>query len=214
MQPIQLKPRDYKQTVRALLATEEVQAYTMAILSFFALAFFTLFAIKPTLTSFFQLQRQIEDSKEIDRKLEMKIGALLQAQELYQQHQTDIELLDKALPSEPQFTEFLQKVERLVVENESTISAFASHDFSFLPPERIVNEQGKPKAVDFTFTARAPFPENEQVLKTLMRLKRVVLLKNITFAKTELTEEKKQGTASLDDIDLSIGAGAYYLTYE
>ena len=82
----------------------------MAFLSFFALAFFTIFAIRPTLTSFFNLRKQISDSQEVNKQLDSKINMLLAAQQTYQDYQAEIELLDQALPKDPQFAQLIQKL--------------------------------------------------------------------------------------------------------
>ena len=121
MRPLRIQTRrDYQQTLLSYLAREEVQAYTMAILSFFALAFFSVFAIRPTLVSFFTIQKQIEDATRVENKLDSKINSLLKAQENYQLYQNQLVLLDHAIPQDPQFPELVKKIEGIVNENEAT----------------------------------------------------------------------------------------------
>src|SRR3990167_6969276 len=115
-------------TLQALLISQETQAYVMAFLSFFALAFFTIFAIRPTLISFFNLQRQIEEAKDVDSKLEAKIEQLLAAQQIYQDYQSELALLDKALPKDPEFAQIIQKLEEIVNDKEATTTAFETID--------------------------------------------------------------------------------------
>lgn len=204
MRPIKItRQRDYQQTLRSFLAREEVQAYTMAILSFFALAFFSIFAIRPTLISFFNLRKQIDDSRRVDTQLEAKINALLKAQEEYQKNQGDIELLSAALPIEPQFPELLKKIETIIIEQEATMTAFSTREFTLLNEKK--EKAPTPEdlsTVDFSLSIAPEYAKNETVLSRLMNLRRLITLTLLKFS--------NEGEKDREEIETTLDAEAYY----
>jgi hypothetical protein len=206
MKPIKISQRrDYQRALAQYLAREDIQAYTMAVLSFFALAFFSIFAIRPTLISFFNLQKQIDDAVYVEEQLDNKINALLKAQETYQQYQAEIGLLDSALPAEPKFPELLKKMETIVMDQEATISAFTTDKFSLLKKELPQQSDREDlSSVDFSVTIEPTYLQAESALKKLMNLRRVILL---TFLGVEV---KDRGTSD-EKVQTTTDGSAYYL---
>lgn len=207
MQPIEIGSKDYTKRLKYFLARDEVKAYTMAILSLFAVSFFSLFAIKPTLTSFFNLRRQIEDSKNVNEKLEQKINTLLKAQENYQRNQEDLALLEEALPPEPHFTELIRRVETLVYDNNATITAFTAEEFSLLQDDSI-DPNSDLTSVTFELDVASDYPTNQSIVQKFMNLRRIIGLTGLNFF-----ESKRAKTSDSDStVGLSIDAEAYYLS--
>lgn len=218
--------------LQSLFATQEAQAYAMAFLSFFALAFFTIFAIRPTLTSFFNLRKQISDAHEMNKQLDSKINMLLAAQQTYQDYQTEIELLEHALPKDPQFAQLIQKLESIINEKESTATAFStseeipllssqprlrtlavnpppsgdeSSDTTLAPSAPIVKEMPV-ESVKFSLTILSDYTKNEAVIAQMLNLKRLIALTLLEFtADDEESSDQKAG------IETVIDAEAYYL---
>ncbi|MBI4137036.1 hypothetical protein HY469_03145 [Candidatus Roizmanbacteria bacterium] len=203
-------------TLQMLLASQETQAYVMAFLSFFALAFFTIFAIRPTLASFFNLQRQIAEAKDVNARLETKIEQLLAAQQVYQDYQTELTLLDKALPHDPEFAQLIQKLEQIVNDKEATTTAFETIDeVTLLDNQKLLNlnnalpgvtTESEPgvelstevaqvlqelptESVNFSLTIGADYPENKAVANHLLDLKRMIGLTALEFKLTEDQED-------------------------
>lgn len=206
MRPIRItNRRDYQHTLASYLAREDVQAYTMAILSFFALAFFSIFAIRPTLISFFTLQKQIADAADIEQKLDAKINSLLRAQESYQMHQSEIGLLDEAIPPDPQFPELLQKIERIVNDTEATMTAFTTDEFSLLKDkkQKTLTDQNL-SSLDFGYTVSPTYKQGETILQKFMNLRRMIAL---TFLGIESTDTDKQ-----QEVETSVNGSAYYIS--
>jgi hypothetical protein len=209
MKPINFSSRrDYQHSLAAYLASEEVQAYTMAILSFFALAFFSIFAIRPTLISFFNLQKQIEDATNIEQQLDTKINSLLKAQEAYQIHQSEISLLDIALPSDPQFPELVKKVEAIVNDAEATMSSFRTNEFSLLRQKDKKEKQPEDiTSVNFTATVLPTYSQAESIIERLMNIKRIILF-------TALGAKKNENESGKSTIETTLEGSAYYVSSE
>lgn len=205
-----IRQRDYQSAVKNFLSKEEVQAYSMAILSFFALAFFSIFAIRPTLISFFNLQRQISDSLVIEEKLDAKINALLKAQEEYQKNQADITLVDEALPTDPQFPELVRKIESIINEEEATMSAFSTKEFSLLQQNK--QQKQSPQnltTIDFALGIASDYIKNESVLTRLLNLRRMI---TISFLNFELIDPEQQSdNQNSPGLESTLDAEAYYI---
>lgn len=187
---IKLSGQNYQKKMAEFLKKEEFKAYTMAVLSFFALSFFTLFAIKPTLSTLFSLRRQIADASQVDKKLEEKINLLLQGQEEYQKNEESLFLVDEALPKEPQFISLVRKIEKIAEEEEVVISSLQVEGFDFLK-----NDKGEenPEGFRFSLSLFSSYNQVESFLKELMNLRRIITLESL-----EISERPEEEQANLD----------------
>lgn len=208
---IKLSGTDYQNRIKAFLAKEEVKAYTMAVLSLFAVSFFTLFAIKPTLVTFFSLTRQIEDYQQLDQKLEDKINMLLKAQEEYQKHKNSLALVEQAVPPDAQFTALIKKMEGLSEEHETSLDSLKVEGFDFIASkegegeEKSKTEAEGPLSFNFLFIVSGDFDKTESFIKKLMNVKRIVALKNLKMSATKDSDRA---------ISLDSQAKAFYLKNE
>src|SRR3989344_4890479 len=187
-----------------LLLSQEAQAHIMAFLSFFALAFFTIFAIRPTLISFFTLRKQIADTREVNNQLDAKIEDLLAAQKTYQEYRLELALLGLALPEDPQFVELIQKIETLAKENNATIDQFTTQEVVLLNKQQLVpglSTLPATEQINFSLTTTAGFSDNESLLSHLLNLKRI-----ISITKLDMSTAEETGS----DISADITAQAYY----
>lgn len=96
---------------------------SMLTLSFFTMAFFALFAIKPTLTTIANLHRQIKDSSLLERKLQEKINNLSRVQLEYEKNRPAIAKIDTVLPDEVAFEQLLVQLEQLNQQINATESS-------------------------------------------------------------------------------------------
>jgi len=73
----------------------------MVIFSFLAVSLFGWYAIRPTLQTILYLKREITDDTTINKQMEDKISALIEAQAYYQQVEPLLPTVDQALPIQP-----------------------------------------------------------------------------------------------------------------
>lgn len=192
-------------TPQSMLSSDKVQAFSMAIFSLLALAFFSMFAIKPTLNSFFQLQREIEDAKTLDKELTSKIRLLLRAQEEYYEYQEELTLLDDALPPEPEFPQLLSKIEAVTAEEHTPIVSFTTKDFSLLDTQGPQVKASNDDLTDLLFTLElaAPYQNSEALIERLINLRRIIL-----FDRIAITENS---TSHDTDLEIEITAKAFHI---
>lgn len=101
----------YYTYVAPLLQTEKNQAYTMLVLSFFAIAFFGFFAIRPTILTIVSLQREISDAEKTDQALAQKMKQLAQAQDTLLRLSPKKAVIDQALPPNPNVSSIVRLLE-------------------------------------------------------------------------------------------------------
>lgn len=211
MASINFTENSYSYRLKSFFKTKEAKAYTMAILSLFAISFFTIFAIKPTLNTFFALQKQIKDYQEFDKELEKKINDLLKAQEIYRTYKDDAYLLKEALPSDPQIPDVLKKIENISKDSKVELADVSVKDVLLIGKNKETQNQNKVPAdyasFNFTFTTKGLYTDSETILKRFLNLRRLIAYNGI-----ELTREEKSQDNNGKSISAKINAKAYYLT--
>jgi Tfp pilus assembly protein PilO len=93
------------------------------VLSILTILFFAIVAIKPTLDTMAELIKQIEEKQQIDRKLSLKITALASAQTELATKEAPSAILDKAIPSTPDFNILLSMIEKIGSERGITFNS-------------------------------------------------------------------------------------------
>lgn len=95
------KYRKYYQSLEPLIAKTSSKAYTTVVFSFLAVSLFGWYAIRPTLQTILYLQREIADKTVLNKQMEDKISALIEAQAYYQEIEPLLPAVDQALPIRP-----------------------------------------------------------------------------------------------------------------
>lgn len=116
----------YKRYVRSAFSEYhqrlDIRMYTELILSSAAIIIFSLFAIKPTLTTVITLYKEMKAKEETIARMDAKIKSLSTAEELFKAHQEDIALLNQAIPDAPHPEIFIRQTEGLAQKHTVTLS--------------------------------------------------------------------------------------------
>lgn len=95
-----------------------VKAFTEIILTLFAISIFSLFAIRPTLSTIGKLNGEIVQKADTVAKLDSKIEALSQAQSNYSRLNQELKLLNMYVPQSPQIARVAKIWEEMASQNE------------------------------------------------------------------------------------------------
>lgn len=193
------KYSQYKQILEPALTSKKGRAYSMMILSFFTMAFFGAFALRPTLAIIARLNRQIIDSRQLDQKLTDKIMALSSLQSDYQLISGAVPFLYKALPSQPEVTTILSGIERIAFLNQITISAL---NVDTVTLSKDTTGQGSIVNIPMTLTVSGRF---ESIIRFLEQL-----LKNPRIVRIDRMNISSQGSDDEVVVSVSIQANGYY----
>lgn len=181
-----------QQAVQLYQTKPIVQVSLQLLLSVFTVAFFILFAIRPTLATITVLQRRIQDQQEVDQKLDTKIRQLQTAQENLQTYANDLSRVTLAIPTDPDLSRVDREIEAIA--NESGIkitslqyqpSPLVGDKLSLLDESKATPPQGD-RFVTFSLSAGGSQSQLTQFLQSLISLDRAVVLTQSTFSVPEI----------------------------
>lgn len=175
--------------------------YFTAFLSIFTIAFFGVFAIRPTLITAISLNKEINDFRALNDQYDTKISSIVKAQSEYEKIRDDISLFYETLPGSPQFTTLIMKEENIA---SSSAMQLDSLQMDPLPISRIQNIQNKGNLVTFNFSMKLAgnYTDAYTYINHLLKSQRLVSISDITLSQST-------GTSS-GDINIMLTAQSYY----
>ncbi len=164
----------------------------------FAVIFFAVFAIRPTLQTISGLISEIEEKQELDQQLQRKIVALSSAQEEYQRSLSKIALLDQAIPSRPELINTLKVIEKSATESNVVIDLVRLTE---IPEEVIVADQNSViNRVDLYLSVRliGDYPSIKNFIETAQQYRRVMVIEDLVFSvEDKITSQQLKATLSV-----------------
>ncbi len=174
-------------------------------LSVAAVLFFAIFAIRPTLITMSDLVKEIEDKRELDKKLSQKIAALSSAQSEYLKLESRLQVLDISIPTNPNVIETLKIIERLASEQKITINSLNINDVPKDVASDISFDKLERRNLKFNVTVGGEFPAIRAFIASLMTSQRSFLIEKVTFAISDVRGLKRL------DANISLAAPYYGL---
>lgn len=174
----------YYQGIGPALKKPSIRAYTMIALSLFALSFFGAFAIRPAVKEIFELNRKIVDRQLVQKQLDEKIQNLRLAQAAYENVQTDLPIVLKALPQEPEFTGFLKNVEKIATNSGVPFNSLKFGGVSILEPgsnKSAPNVNPPLKEIGFSFDVSGNYPNLLSFIKSIENWERIINIGAVSF---------------------------------
>jgi Tfp pilus assembly protein PilO len=178
---------------------KKARVYTGIILSMVTIIFFVIFAIKPTLVTITQLFKQRRDQQTVVDTLGKKITSLSQAQNEYLAVESDLPIIDQALPQEPQATLLVKQIETLAHQSNVTIGRLRLSEVSL---ERTGSPKTEKQSLAFSFSAFGDYANLKNFLTSLFNLRRIVLVEGFSFQK---------GLSENGKLSLNLTAKAWFL---
>lgn len=186
-QTISLKKLMTSQTydmVREKMKNKKTQSVTMAILSLLTLSLFGFFAISPTLSTIAQLNRQLDDKKVIDQKLDQKIQNISSLQQQYVAIQADLPLINAALPQRPEPSYLLGQLDAIAKKFNITISQIQVSSISLTKPKTTVTVE-----FPFSISASGTKENMSSFIEELSFFDRIVVLDQIAISQ-DVTQDQ------------------------
>lgn len=188
--------RHYFVDIRRLYQKREVVVYTGLTLTLLTIAFFGVFALKPTIVTIASLLKEQQSKKQIDRELQTKINALASAQTNYSLMENSLPLVDDALPAEPSLSQIVYQLEILVQQEGLTITSLAFEPVTLVgePKEkRVAKKVPGPNTLSFSLSLTGNFENLTRLVSSLEKLRRIVTIDSLTFTQRRGEEEKIMG---------------------
>lgn len=124
----------YREYLKLLpdIQKENTRAVVTLIFTFFAMSFFGIFAINPTLSTIVTLKKQLADSQLVHDNLKTKISNLSALQQQYTQLSTDLPTVFEAIPEDARATSLLGQIMGLAKEKRVVILSLGTSRINLL----------------------------------------------------------------------------------
>lgn len=184
----------YYQKAKELYQQPVLVASIEVILTVFSITFMILFAINPTLTIVANLQKQIDDQKTFEQKVDSKIVSLNQAQASLTKSADKLPLYQAAVPYDHDLDGLALRIEKLAQE---TGVAVKSLQFSSVPLIRggggnspglentKVPSDEPSGSVKISFAFEGGSESLLKMIEALEKIDRLVLVKDVSLIKQE-----------------------------
>lgn len=212
--------RRYYQSLEPILGKAKSQNYTAVVFSFLAVSLFGWYAIRPTIQTIIMLRREIQDKTEISRKMEDKIGALIEAQAAYSQAEKFLPAVSEAMPGSPEGIPLIIQLRTLA---DSAGVAFKAVQMPALPllgtqatasATSKAASTGKQQSFEFSISVTGDYSAIQTFLLGLIEMRRVVIINSISVIpdKAEEPSASPSGLPAGQQLQLSITLTSFYLT--
>lgn len=198
--------RRYFVDIRRLYQKREVIIYTGLTLSLLTIAFFGLFALKPTIITIVSLVKEAQEKRQIDNQLQTKINSLSSAQTNFALAGNSLSLVDDALPGDPFPSQILYQLEFLIQQEGLTVRSLAIEPVTLLGEAKEKKTEKKisgPDWVGFSISLSGNFENLSKFVSSLEKLRRLVTIDSLTFSQSKSEEEKL--------MNLNISGKTYFL---
>jgi Tfp pilus assembly protein PilO len=171
------------------------QQFTTLILTLFALILFGIFAINPTLSTIFQLRKQLEDNQAVDKKLDEKIANLSLLQQQYVLLSNDIPLVFRAVPETPDLTIFIGQLQALAKSNNVSKLSIQTSPVSLTPGKKAIVSSSDGKIysqINFTLTTSGSYDSILSFFRNLVSFDRIVTLDTLSIGHASQSDSISQ----------------------
>lgn len=107
--------------------------YIYLTLTLLTISFFGIFAILPTLSTISTLKKQFADDQLVYENLKTKLQNLQQLDSLYKQNETQIALVNQAIPPSAEIPSLTRKIETIASERSVFISSISTGSIEYYP---------------------------------------------------------------------------------
>jgi Tfp pilus assembly protein PilO len=160
---------------KSLIFSKKTTDYTFAVLFLLIFSMFIIFAIRPSLSTAFSLQKEEKDLIKVDKLYEDKIITIAQVQALIEENRNDLPLLYQAITTFPQVNKMFDDIKQAADSNSfiikkaniGEVNLFESNKKSLQTIK--VTIEGESKFEDFTKFSQSIF--NQRRLKMIKNVK-------------------------------------------
>jgi Tfp pilus assembly protein PilO len=196
----------YYQSLEPIFKRPVTRAYTTVIFSFLAVSLFGWYAIRPTIQTILYLRREITDKIAINKKMEDKISALIEAQANYQQVEPLLPSFSQGFPVRPDAVPAVIQMRNLASISGVLISAVQ------LPSVPLINLKDKQNSFDITVSIQGPYSAIRSYIEGLLSMRRIVTIDNFSVVGAP-SSPTASASASISQqvLQLALKLKTYYL---
>ncbi len=190
----------YYQSLEPAFQKPATRAYTAIIFSFLVVSLFSWYAIRPTMQTIFTLKREIVDKTELNKKMEEKISALIEAQAAYQQVEPNLFLIDQALPAQSDAARAAGDVQAIAAESRVTITALSVASVPLSsetgPGSTATKAPDKLATFPLSLSVTGAYPDIKNFIRGIYTVRRIMQIDSMFFSPVRVSGTVASGSAT------------------
>jgi len=208
----------YYQSIEPELAKPSNRAYTAIIFSFLVISLFGWYAIRPTMQTIFTLKREIADKTDVNKKMEDKISALIEAQAAYQDVEPDLPLIDQALSETSDAPRAAFQLQGLATDTHVAVTGIS---IPALPLTAQTGPGAQQKTAPGTLInfpvslmVAGAYPDIKNFIQGVLQLRRIMGIESMLFVPQHTSETIASGSATSTgtQIKTNLKLNVFYLS--
>jgi Tfp pilus assembly protein PilO len=176
-----LSATKYREYLKLLpnIHQETTRNFVTLALTFAALSFFGIFAINPTLSTIFDLRKQLADDVSANQQLQTKINNLSSLQQQYTQLGSNLTNIYSAVPQNPQAPLLSAQIAALGQKHTITLTSYRVSEVELASTPK----DAKIQSFTFTLQAEGSYTNMLSFSTELTRLTRLLTVESIEIGK-------------------------------
>lgn len=208
----------YYQSIEPEFQKPATRAYTAIIFSFLVVSLFGWYAIRPTMQTIFTLKREITDKTDLNKKMEDKISALIEAQAAYQDVEPNLPLINQALPQTSDAVRAARQLQALAEDSHVTITGISISSLPLTadtgPGMPQSTAPGKLANFPISLSVTGAYPDIKNFIQGALNLRRMMQIDSMIFSPVRAsgTIATNSATPTSTQIKLDLKLKLFYLS--
>ncbi len=165
----------------------QIRSFAWISLSIFVISFFVLTAIRPTLVTIAQLEREVKDKKEASQKLQTKINSIVAAQKEYAKNIDYLDALNEALPEKNEFPRLAFFVEEIASSSGVELKSLNFEKITTLG-ENSEKTSSLTNSFSISLSVVGDYSKLKDFLKSLELSRRIIKMETVSFTQSKIGE--------------------------
>jgi len=185
------KKRELTTVLNQFYSNPVAKASTELFLTVGLVLFLGVFAIKPTLITMSDLLKEIDTKKELDASLTKKIAALQTAQNQYLTIESDLSILEEAIPEQPEIIFATKIIEKVAADSKVVINSLSIADLPDDSEPGLPFTQKTKQALDISIRISGDYPSIREFVENLRNSRKSFVVESVVFSLEEDRGSKK-----------------------
>ncbi len=174
----------YYTYIRPILKNKVVKTYSSLFFSLMMVTIFSIFAIKPTLTTIVALQKSINEQEQLLAQINEKGRNLEQGKRNYDQIDPDTKLtLLELIPNSTSLPSLIDNLSALAESFEASMSGIQIQPVALEGTPGKLTKVAALREIDFTLSIQGSYIQLNDFLDALYRINRLINIQTISFSK-------------------------------
>lgn len=153
--------------------------------------FLGIFAIRPTLVTMSDLLQEIETKEELEDKLTKKVAALQTAQSEYVAITPKIEVLNRAIPENPEIIYATKIIEKIAADNQIIISNLSIAELPEDADESVTFTQKSKQSIQISIRVDGDYISIRNFAEDLRNSQKSFVIESVSFILSDERGDKK-----------------------